>query len=135
MTGCGTRGGPSAQQPTLPLEFGSEGSLYVQPANGLGLQATVEQAVEQFGFEAQHDARVDELALRDHDPRGIIVEMAMMHHPVSLAYYRRGEEVFLFTGRHDSGCMAPELGLGNQDLFHRVAASFRFGPAAPGQGP
>jgi hypothetical protein len=89
------------------------------------LDAYVDQAIAGWGFEPQHYHVRRELE-QDHEPRGIVVDTVIMHHPVTYVFFERAGRIYQLSARHNLGCMAPEIGFVNPEVFMQIVASFRF---------
>ena len=121
VIGCGVKADPTAL-----LTFGSWNWLTVSPSNGLMLDEYVDQEIQELdGQDGPYQPGKDDARL-NREPRGIVVEALIAHHGNTFVYFERDSLIYTFHARHNTGCMAPEIGIVNPTVFYRVVESFRF---------
>jgi hypothetical protein len=120
--GCGPQAG-SADGKSYVF-FGSDSQLVVSPAGGTMLEDYANLVMAQYGPE-QYPTRDDE-RLRNHDPRGIVVQAIIMHHQIIRAFYLRGDTIYEFSTRPSLACMDPSRGIVNPYVWWHAVESFHF---------
>jgi hypothetical protein len=55
-----------------------------------------------------------------------VVEVLIAHHGNTFVYFERDGLIYTFHAHHNTGCMAPEIGIDGPTVFYQIVESFRF---------
>ncbi len=118
--GCGVRTSEAG------LIFGSDNSLSIVSAEGLGLAQYVDRFIQQQGSSFDPWRR-DDSAL-DAELGRIVVEYFLrgVNHGGLLAFFQRDERIYIFRVRLSRACSMQELDLVSPGPFYHAVESFKF---------